>query len=59
VIIGQSEDQVFDYGVEYFVTLELLFWEHYKDRVHVGMPVQLSEGSRLVGNGIVEAIVLA
>jgi translation elongation factor EF-Tu-like GTPase len=56
VIRGETPDQVFEFGVEYQVTLELLFWDRYKDVVHVGMAVQLNEGNRTVGLGTIEAI---
>jgi len=57
VIRGETAEQVFEFGVEYEVTLELLFWDRYKDVIHVGMPVQLNEGNRTVGVGRIEEIV--
>ena len=57
VVCGETEEQVFEFGVEYNVTLELLFWDRYRNVIHVGMPVQLNEGNRMVGLGTIEAIV--
>lgn len=57
VVRGETAEQVFEFGVEYDVTLELLFWDRYKDVVRVGMPVQLNEGNRTVGLGTIAAIV--
>jgi len=57
IVHGATPEQVFEFGEEYEVTLELLSWDHYKDAIYVGMPVQLSEGSRTVGLGTIEGIV--
>jgi translation elongation factor EF-Tu-like GTPase len=57
VIRGESDDQIFQFGIEYDVTLDFLFWDRVKDAVHVGMSVQLNEGSRTVGVGTIETIV--
>ena len=57
VVCAETEEQVFEFGVEYNVTLELLFWDRYRNVIHVGMPVQLNEGNRMVGLGTIEAIV--
>lgn len=57
IIHGETAEQVFDFGVEYEVVLELLFGDRYKNAIRVGMEVQLNEGSRMVGYGTVEAIV--
>jgi hypothetical protein len=59
VVRGDTEAQVFEFDVEYDVTLELMFWDRYKDSIYVGMPVELCEGSRTVGLGRIEAIVTA
>ena len=57
IVWGQSEDQMFEPGVEYEVRLELLVWKDYCNEVYSGMPVQLNEGSRVVGRGSVVAII--
>ena len=56
IVRGETDEQVFKFDVEYDVTLELLFWDRYKDVVHVGMLVQLNEGNRTAGLGRIEAI---
>ena len=53
---GDSEDQVFELGVEYEVNLELLSWKDYGHEIHVGMPLQLNQGSQVVGRGTILAI---
>jgi len=57
IVRSENEEQVFEFGVEYDVTLELLFWDCYKDGIYAGMPLQLNEGDRAVGFGTIEAIV--
>jgi translation elongation factor EF-Tu-like GTPase len=54
---GQSDEQMFELGVEYQVSLELPLWEHYRDTLHAGMPLQLNEGSRVVARGTILAII--
>lgn len=54
---SENESQVFEFGVEYNVTLELLFWDCYKGGIYVGMPLELNEGDRPVGFGTIESIV--
>ncbi len=56
VVRGQGEQQLFEFGIEYDVTLELLFWDRYKEVIGVGMPLQLNEGDRTVGVGKIEGI---
>lgn len=51
VVRGPEDDSPFDSGVEYAVRLELLHWEQYKDKIYVGMPVQLNDGSRIIAHG--------
>ena len=54
---GDSEDQVFELGVEYEVGIELLFWKDYRHAIHAGMPLQLNQGSRqVIGRGLILAI---
>jgi hypothetical protein len=57
VVHGHAVDQVFEFGVEYDVSLELFFWDHYKEIVKAGMQVQLNDGDRIVGVGVIEAII--
>jgi hypothetical protein len=55
---GDSEDQVFELGVEYEVGLELLCWKDYRHEIHAGMPLQLNQGSQqVVGRGTILAII--
>ncbi len=56
IVWGRSEEEIFDFGVECHVRLELFFWEQVKNGVYVGMPVQLNEGSRVVGYGSIESM---
>jgi translation elongation factor EF-Tu-like GTPase len=56
IVHGETAEQVFEFEVEYEVTLELLSWDRYGDVIQVGMPVQLNEGSRMVGLGTIQAI---
>ena len=56
VVHGSTNEQVFEFGIEYDVKLELLFWDQYKDQIKVGMPVQLNEGNRKVGFGTIDGI---
>jgi hypothetical protein len=54
---GDSEDQMFELGVEYEVGLELLCWKDYRHAIHAGMPLQLNQGSQVVGRGTVLSII--
>ena len=56
VVHGATEGQIFEFDVDYDVTLELLFWDRFKGVLYAGMSVQLNEGNRTVGLGFVEAI---
>lgn len=56
VVHGITDEQVFEFEVEYDVILELLFWDRYKEAIHAGMPVQLNEGNRTVGLGKIESV---
>src|SRR5262245_26032062 len=56
IVWGETEEQVFDFGVEYDVNLELLSWDFYKDMIQPGMQAQLNEGTRTVGLGRINAI---
>jgi translation elongation factor EF-Tu-like GTPase len=51
VVSSKNEDQVFELGREYEVTLRLVFPEQYGQLVRFEMPVELFEGSRLVARG--------
>lgn len=53
---GKTEALIFEPGIEYNVTLELIFWDHCKDNIYAGMPLQLSEGDRIVGMGTIVGI---
>jgi translation elongation factor EF-Tu-like GTPase len=56
IVWADVEDQVFEPGVEYDVSLELLSWEHYRDGLYAGMPLQLNAGHRIVARGTIESI---
>jgi hypothetical protein len=56
IVLGDNKEEVFEYGVEYGVTIELLFGGQYIDQIFTGMPVQLNEGSRIVAFGKIEAL---
>ena len=56
VVHGDSDQQVFEWGREYNVELELLHLEEYKNYIHNGMPVQLNDGSRVVAEGVIRSI---
>jgi hypothetical protein len=56
IVWGESEDQVFEPGIEYRVSLELIFWTEYRDHVRAGMPLQLNQGSQVVARGTIIAI---
>src|SRR5689334_6639970 len=52
-IIHGPAEQIFEFGAEYEISLELLQWDRYKDAIRIGMPAQLNEGSRIVGLGTI------
>ncbi|HEX3766629.1 MAG TPA: hypothetical protein VHW23_48375 [Kofleriaceae bacterium] len=55
---GDSEDQIFELGVEYEVGLELLCWKDYRHAIYPGMPLQLNQGSwQVVGRGTILSII--
>jgi hypothetical protein len=56
IVWGESPDQVFEPGVEYAVSLELPLWEHYRNDLYAGMPLQLNDGSRIVARGTILSI---
>ncbi|HEX3479878.1 MAG TPA: hypothetical protein VHT91_32885 [Kofleriaceae bacterium] len=54
---GGSPDEMFELGVEYEVGLELLCWKDYRHAIYAGMPLQLNQGSQVVGRGTVLSII--
>ena len=55
---ADSEEQLFELGVEYEVGLELLSWKEYRDEIYAGMPFQLNQGSKqVVGRGTILSII--
>jgi hypothetical protein len=46
-----SDEEVFEPGRQYEVTLELMFWAEYGRLVREDLPIELFEGSRLVARG--------
>jgi hypothetical protein len=55
---ADSEDQIFQLGVEYEVGLELLGWKEYRHEIYAGMPLQLNQGTRqVVGRGTILSII--
>jgi translation elongation factor EF-Tu-like GTPase len=51
VITADPANEKFELGVEYKVYLELMFEQEYLHRLDTTQPIELSEGSRLVGVG--------
>ena len=55
---GDTEDQIFELGVEYEVDIELMFWNEYRHEIHAGMPLQLNQGARqVIGRGTILSII--
>ena len=51
-IVRSSGATTFELGVDYDVTLEVVFWEEYGHLFRADLPVELFEGSRLVARGV-------
>lgn len=47
----RTNDEIFEFNIEYDVEIEIVFYEIYKDRIYTDMKIQLYEGERLVGEG--------
>jgi translation elongation factor EF-Tu-like GTPase len=58
IVWGTTPGQLFEPGEEHEVSLELPSWTEYKDAMFIGMPVQLNDGSRVVGRGVIDAILV-
>lgn len=55
---GDTEDQIFELGVEYEVGIELMFWKEYRHEIHAGMPLQLNQGEyQVIGRGTILSII--
>jgi translation elongation factor EF-Tu-like GTPase len=55
---GDHVNQLFNPGSSCSVLLELPMWEEYRESIHVGMPVELNEGSRVIATGTIEKILV-
>jgi hypothetical protein len=42
---------VFELGVEYDVTIEIVFWEQYGSHFHGDAPIEMYDGNRLIARG--------
>jgi hypothetical protein len=57
IVWAETEGEVFQPGVEYNVSLELPLWQHYRNDIYAGMPLQLSDGKRPVALGTIVSII--
>ena len=57
ILWGPTPESLFEPGIESNLSLELMFWEECGHVIHNGMSIQLSEGSRIVGKGVVTGVI--
>jgi hypothetical protein len=57
ILWGPTPESLFEPGIECNLSLELMFWEEYGRFIRNGMSIQLNEGSRIVGKGIVTGVI--
>ena len=51
IVASKAPTQTFEFGTEYEVKIEVMFWEEYGSLFHDDEPVQLFDGSRLIARG--------
>lgn len=57
IVLPVGDIQVFERNVPYQVMIELPFGSHYREHINVGAPVQLNDGSRVIGMGSLEEVI--
>lgn len=53
IVVAAADVDLFEPAIEQVVYIELLFWELYGERVHIGMPFDLTAGDRLLASGVI------
>lgn len=51
IIRSTGPDEAFELGIEYEVTIEVIFWEQYKSHFREDVPIEIYDGSRLIARG--------
>ena len=57
VVLPVEDVKVFERDVPYQVLIELPFGSHYRAQISVGAVVQLNDGSRVIGTGVLEEVI--
>jgi translation elongation factor EF-Tu-like GTPase len=57
VVLPLEDVKVFERNVPYQVVIELPLGSYYRGQISVGTAVQLNDGSRVIGTGVLEEVI--
>lgn len=57
VVFPIKDVKVFERGIPYQVLIELPLGSHYRGQISAGAAVQLNDGSRVIGTGVLEEVI--